>query len=72
MGVGSATLGPGLGGLWAFADPLAKRLLIRQLVILGLLRIGSTCLGGVDSRIDTSGTAISGIFKFRTCFVYRR
>ena len=39
MGVGSATLGPGLGGLWAFADPLAKRLLIRQLVILGLLRI---------------------------------
>jgi len=37
--VGSATLGPGLGGLWGFADPLAKRLLIRQLVILGLLRI---------------------------------
>ena len=39
VGVGSATLGPGLGGLWGFADPLAKRLLIRQLVILGLLRI---------------------------------
>ena len=39
VGAGSATLGPGLGGLWGFADPLAKRLLIRQLVILGLLRI---------------------------------
>jgi hypothetical protein len=34
-----ATLGPGFGGLWRFADPLAKKLLIRQLVVLGLLRI---------------------------------
>ena len=32
-------MGPGLGGLWRFADPLAKKLLIRQLVILVLLRI---------------------------------
>ena len=32
-------MGPGLGGLWRFADPLAKRLLIRQLVVLCLLRI---------------------------------
>lgn len=34
-----ATLGPGFGGLWRFADPLAKKLLVRQLVVLGLLRI---------------------------------
>ncbi len=34
-----ATLGPGFGGLWRFADPLAKKLLIRQLIVLGLLRI---------------------------------